>query len=97
MDYERIKAALSGEKPDKIPVILHNFMMAAHEYGVTMQQFRNSPRVIADTFIKSVETYQLDAVLVDIDTVTLAGAPGCQLISPNTIRPGVIDGLSNGN
>jgi uroporphyrinogen decarboxylase len=80
--YERINAALSGKKPDKIPVILHNFMMAAHEYGATMEEFRNSPRVIADSFIKSVEKYQLDAVLVDIDTVTLAGAAGVPVDFP---------------
>jgi uroporphyrinogen decarboxylase len=80
--FERISAALQGEKPDRIPVVLHNFMMAAHENGVTMEQFRNSPRVIADTFIKSVETYQLDAVLVDIDTVTLAGAAGVPVDFP---------------
>lgn len=80
--YERITAALKGEKPDKVPVMLHNFMMAAHESGVNMEQFRNSPRVIADSFIRSVEKYQLDGVLVDIDTVTLAGAAGVPVDFP---------------
>jgi uroporphyrinogen decarboxylase len=80
--FERISAVFKGEKPDRIPVILHNFMMAAHQHGVTMEQFRNSPRVIADCFIKSVEEYQLDAVLVDIDTVTLAGAAGVPVDFP---------------
>ena len=41
--YERIKAALSGHPTDKIPVMLHNFMMAAREAGVNMEQFRNDP------------------------------------------------------
>jgi len=80
--HERITAALKGEKPDRVPVMLHNFMMAAHEYGVSMKQFRNSPRVIADSFIKSVEKYQLDGILVDIDTVTLAGAAGVPVDFP---------------
>ena len=31
---ERIMAALRGEQPDKTPVMLHNFMMAAREAGL---------------------------------------------------------------
>jgi uroporphyrinogen decarboxylase len=80
--YERIIAALRGETPDKVPVMLHNFMMAAREYGVTMEQYRNSPKVIAETFIASVEKYQYDGVLIDIDTVTLAGAVGVPVDFP---------------
>jgi|WetSurMetagenome_2_1015567.scaffolds.fasta_scaffold54244_2 uroporphyrinogen decarboxylase len=80
--YERINAAFTGEKPDQVPVILHNFMMAARECGITMEQFRNSPRIMADCYIRSVEKYQLDAVLVDLDTVTLAGAAGVPVDFP---------------
>ena len=41
--YERITAALKGDKPDKVPVMLHNFMMAAREHGITMEQYREQP------------------------------------------------------
>lgn len=80
--YERITAALKGEKPDKVPVMLHNFLMAAREHGVTMEQYRNSPRIIAETFIAAIEKYQYDGILVDIDTVTLAGAVGVPVDFP---------------
>ena len=80
--YERITAALKGEKPDKIPVMLHNFMMAAREHGITMEQYRNSPELIAECFIASVDKYQYDGVLIDIDTVTLAGAVGVKVDFP---------------
>jgi uroporphyrinogen decarboxylase len=80
--YERITAALRGEKPDKVPVMLHNFMMAAREHGVTMEQYRNSPKLIAETFIASIDKYQFDGILVDIDTVTLAGAVGVPVDFP---------------
>jgi len=80
--HERISAALKGERPDKIPVMLHNFMMAAREHGVTMEQYRNSPKVIAETFIASIEKYHYDGILVDIDTVTLAGAVGVPVDFP---------------
>jgi uroporphyrinogen decarboxylase len=80
--FERIAAVLTGKPSDKVPVMLHNFMMAAHEYGATMEQFRNDPKVIAGAFIKSVETYQFDGILVDIDTATLAGALGVKIDYP---------------
>ncbi len=70
--YERIYAALKGEKADKIPVMLHNFMMAAREHGVMMEQYRNNPKVIAECIIASIDKYKNDGILVDIDTVTLA-------------------------
>lgn len=80
--YERINAALKGEKPDKIPVMLHNFMLAAREHNVTMEQYRNDPKLIAECFIASVEKYEYDGVLIDIDTVTLAGAVGVPVDFP---------------
>ena len=80
--YERIKSALEGREPDCIPVMLHNFMMAAYEAGYTMDEFRNDPKKIADSFIRSVEKYEYDGVLVDIDTVTLAGAVGVPIDFP---------------
>ena len=80
--YQRIEAALKGSKPDKIPVMLHNFMMAVEEHGVTMEQYRNSSRVIAETFISSFEKYHYDGILIDIDTATLAGAVGVKVDFP---------------
>jgi uroporphyrinogen decarboxylase len=80
--HDRISAALKGERPDKIPVMLHNFLMAAREHGVTMEQYRNSPKVIAETFIAAIEKYKYDGILIDIDTVTLAGAVGVPVDFP---------------
>ena len=79
---ERINAALKGEWPDRTPITLHNFMMAAREAGVTMQQFREDPRVIARCFGEAAERYKLDSILVDIDTATLAGAVGVPVAFP---------------
>lgn len=80
--YERIQAALSGKRPDKTPIMLHNFMMAVKEAGYTMAQYRNDPKVIAECFIRAVEKYQYDGILVDLDTVTLAGACGVEVDFP---------------
>jgi uroporphyrinogen decarboxylase len=80
--YQRIAAALRGERPDRVPVMLHNFMMAAREAGHAMSVFRASPERIAAAFVRSVETYGHDGVLVDLDTVTLAGALGVPVEQP---------------
>jgi len=80
--FQRINAALNGQQPDKTPIMLHNFMMAAKEHGVTMEQYRNNPRLIAECFIASIDKYNYDGILVDIDTVTLAGAVGVPVDFP---------------
>lgn len=80
--YERIQAALKGEKADTTPIMLHNFMMAAKEAHVSMATFRDNPQSIANVFIQSIEKYGFDGVLVDIDTVTLAGAVGVPIDFP---------------
>lgn len=56
--HERINAAIRDEKTDKVPVMLHNFMMAAREHGATMEQYRNDPKIIAECFIASVDKYK---------------------------------------
>ena len=80
--YERVAAALRGEHPDRVPVMLHSFMMAAREAGHTMRAFREDPEKLAASFVQSVETYGYDGVLVDVDTATLAGALGVPLALP---------------
>lgn len=80
--YQRIQAALKGEQTDTTPIMLHNFWMAANEAKVSMTQFREHPKIMADAFIKSMEKYAFDGILVDLDTVTLAGAVGVPVDFP---------------
>jgi len=83
--YQRIREALRGESPDRVPVMLHNFMMAARRAGYTMRQFRESPEAVARSFIRAVEEFGYDGVLLDIDTATLAGAVGVPLDCPEDL------------
>ncbi len=62
--------------------MLHNFMMAAREAGITMHQFREDPKQIARCFGEAAERYQVDGILVDVDTATLAGAVGVPVDFP---------------
>ena len=52
---ERILAALRGEPPDRVPIMLHNFMMAAREAGFTQAEYRSDPQNVATAFIRAVE------------------------------------------
>ena len=74
--YQRTLAALRGQRPDRVPVMLHNFMPAAREAGYSMGDYRRDPKKIARSFIQAVETYDYDGVLVEVDTATLAAAAG---------------------
>jgi uroporphyrinogen decarboxylase len=80
--YQRITAAFAGERPDCVPVILHNFMMAAREAGHVFSEWRRDPEKIAGSFIQAVETYGYDGVMFDLDTATLAGALGVPVEQP---------------
>lgn len=80
--YQRIRAALAGESPDRVPVMLHNFLLAAREAGHSQRRFRESPAAIAGSFIQAVETYGYDGILVDVDTVTVAEALGVRVDHP---------------
>lgn len=80
--YQKTRAALEGGRPASPPVMLHNFMMATAESGVSMAVFRRDPEQMARCFIESIERYGLDAIMVDVDTATLAGALGVPVIFP---------------
>lgn len=80
--YERISAALLGKMPDRRPVMLHNFMLAAREAGYTMREYREDPRVAAECHIRFAEKYGVDGILFDVDTALLADAIGCPVDFP---------------
>jgi uroporphyrinogen decarboxylase len=80
--YQRIQAAFRGEMSGTTPIMLHNFMMAAREAGVSMREYRSSPEAIARTFIDAVDKYAYDGIVVDVDTATLAGAVGVPVDFP---------------
>lgn len=79
---QRVVAALNGEWPDTRPIMLHNFLMAIAEAGVTHAQYRSDPQVIADVHIRAAESYGVDGVLIDVDTAVLAGAAGVPVDFP---------------
>jgi len=74
----RVRMVLSGGTPDRVPVCLHNFMLAARESGVPMEKYRVDPQAIARVHLQAVEKYGHDCILVDTDTTMLAEAMGAR-------------------
>ena len=79
---ERIQAALQGKWTDRRPVMLHNFMMAAREEGISMKEFTENPQAAANAFIHAAEKYDLDGLLIDVSTAVLAGSLGVPVDYP---------------
>jgi len=75
---ERIQAVLAGRMPDRVPVCLHNFMLAAREAGIPMEKYRSDPNAIAQAHLSAVEKYGHDCIMIDTDTTMLAEAMGAK-------------------
>jgi len=75
---ERVRTVLAGGTPDRVPVCLHNFMMAVREAGARMEDYRVDPEVIARVHLQALEKYGHDCILVDTDTTMLAEAMGAR-------------------
>lgn len=88
---ERIRTVISGGIPDRIPVMTHNFLMAAREAGITMAQYRSSADVMARCLIQACETYGTDGILLDVDTALLASACGADVVYPEDIAAVTLD------
>lgn len=79
---ERIQKVLNGEMPDRTPVMLHNFLMAIRENGYTVEQYRKDPKIIAEVFEKTVYKYDVDGILLDMDTAFLSSLVGVETDYP---------------
>jgi len=91
---ERVKTVIAGGIPDRVPVCLHNFMLAVHEAGVRMEDYRRDPEIIAKVHLQAQEKYGHDCILIDTDTTMLAEAMGAKAeCAPNEpgriVRPAI--------
>ena len=82
---EWVKRAFAGEAVERIPVMAHNFMMAVREAGFTHKEFRESPDVMVKVMSEATLKYDLDCVLLDVDTALLASACGADVMYPDDL------------
>ncbi|MDR3110155.1 MAG: hypothetical protein LBU65_10800 [Planctomycetaceae bacterium] len=93
--YQRIHNTLHNIPTDVVPIMLHNFMPAAREAGLTMKQFRGNPHNIAKAFIDASAKYGLDGILTDVDTALEASALGAETYFPDDIPAKVTAPISD--
>jgi uroporphyrinogen-III decarboxylase len=69
---QRVPTVLAGGIPDRVPVCLHNFMVASRQAGVRLEEYGVNPEAIARVHLQAVEKYRQDCILVDTDTTLLS-------------------------
>ena len=75
---ERCQAVISGRLPDRVPVCLHNFLLAANEAAVPLEKYLTDPQAAAHVHLDALERYGHDCLLIDLDTTMLAEAMGAR-------------------
>jgi uroporphyrinogen decarboxylase len=93
--YERITRILDGLPVDRPAMMLHSFMAAAAEAGVTMRHYREDPVLMARALVAFADKYGLDGVFTDIDTALAAGAFGAGVDFPEN-EPARVAGPASG-
>ena len=93
--FERIQRTLAWQPTDHVPVMLHNFMPAAREAGMTMKEFRSHPENMARAFIDAALKYKLDGILTDVDTALSAHAMGATTEFPDDLPARVVAPISD--
>ncbi len=75
---QRFEAVIQGKIPDRVPVCLHNFLMATREADIPLEQYLVDPEAAAKVHLHALEKYGYDCILVDLDTTMLAEAMGAK-------------------
>ena len=75
---QRVQAVLAGQIPDRVPVLIFNFITACREAGIPMSAYRTNAKAIARAHLEALEKYQYDCIILDTDTTMLAEAMGAR-------------------
>jgi MtaA/CmuA family methyltransferase len=73
---QRVETVLRGGIPDRVPVCLHNFLLASKEAGIPLERYLSDPVMTARAHLHALKKYGHDCILVDLDTTLLAEAMG---------------------
>ena len=73
---ERVETVLAGGIPDRVPVELHDFMVAAQESSVPFPEFMRNGEALAEGLLAQWREFGHDMLFVESGTATLAQACG---------------------
>ena len=88
--FERVNAALSWQKPDRVPVIPQNSDMAMQHAGYSLIEGSHSGEMLADALIQSQKEYGFDGIMLGPDAAILAEAAGCKTEYRENNPPAII-------
>lgn len=87
---ERTLAVLSGRLPDRVPVALHNFLMAARLAGQPLPIGLQDGDLLAEAQVAAWRVFGHDVLLVESGTTAMAEALGCDAHYPEDAAPRVV-------
>ncbi len=76
---ERVRRAIAGETPDRVPVIPLIIHMTMKLSGVRYDRYAQDPRLLRDTQIRAWQTFGYDGFHVTSDNWILPSALGCPI------------------
>ena len=88
--YERCMAALTWNKPDRIPVVPQNSDMAIHLSGYGMYECSHNPQKLATALLEAQEKMQYDGIMLGADAAILAEALGCETVYREDSPPAIV-------
>jgi len=91
--YERCCAAITWQKPDCIPVVPQNTVMAISHSGYGMIECLRNPEKLANAVLEAQEEFGYDGILLGPDSAILAEALGCETRYREDDSPAVVGNI----
>jgi uroporphyrinogen decarboxylase len=77
--FERIQTVLSGRIPDRVPVALHNYLMACQMAGGRFDQILRDGQALADAHLAAWRLFGHDLIMLENGVCAEAEAMGCTI------------------
>ncbi|CEP69534.1 Uroporphyrinogen decarboxylase (URO-D) [Moorella glycerini] len=87
----RALKTINLEIPDRVPVDLHSFAVAAYNTGKPFGEVFKNGKLMAEAQLKLWERFGHDVILLENGTTAMAEAMGCQVAYPDDIPPKVVE------
>jgi len=84
---ERVGTAISLREPDRVPVDLHNFQMAAYTSGLAMSEVFRDGTLLAEAMLDAWREFGHDMILLENGTACNAEACGVEVHYRDTAAP----------
>ena len=90
---ERTMRVIQGKIPDRVPVSLHNFLMATKLDGYRLSECMRNGELLAESQIKAWELFKHDVIMMENGVIASAEAFGCIVDYSDERAPTVVKGV----